>query len=109
MKINNSLNSVGLPSTTPASSRPAAEQSSSANGAGNVAAKVPSTTFSAEMQGIQNALANAPTVNTERVKEIKQAIAEGRFTIDPEKIADGLLENVQQMLDYQSRGKRNPS
>lgn len=37
-------------------------------------------------------------VNAERVAEIKQAIAEGRFKVNPERIADGLLENVRHML-----------
>lgn len=50
------------------------------------------------MQEVQSTVANTPVVNTDRVKEIKQAIAEGRFQIDPEKIADGLLDNVKMML-----------
>lgn len=37
-------------------------------------------------------------VDANRVAEIKQAIAEGRFQINPERIADGLLESVRQML-----------
>lgn len=37
-------------------------------------------------------------VNAERVAEIKQAIAAGRFQINPERIADGLLASVRDML-----------
>lgn len=37
-------------------------------------------------------------VNAARVAEIKQAIADGQFRINPERIADGLLESVRQML-----------
>jgi negative regulator of flagellin synthesis FlgM len=37
-------------------------------------------------------------VNVERVAEIKRAIAEGRFQVNPERIADGLLQSVRDML-----------
>jgi negative regulator of flagellin synthesis FlgM len=42
-----------------------------------------------------------PVVNAAHVAHIKQAIREGRFQIDPERIADGLLANVRQMLSRQ--------
>ncbi|RTL57840.1 MAG: flagellar biosynthesis anti-sigma factor FlgM [Rhodocyclaceae bacterium] len=61
-------------------------------------AEVQVSTSTPGIQELQHALANAPVVNTDRVKEIKQAIAEGRFRVDPEKIADGLIDNVKQML-----------
>jgi len=37
-------------------------------------------------------------VNAERITEIKQAISEGRFKINPERIADRVLEDVRRML-----------
>lgn len=43
------------------------------------------------------------TFNSERVAEIKQAIAEGRFKVNAEKIADGLLSSVREMLQKNSR------
>jgi negative regulator of flagellin synthesis FlgM len=46
----------------------------------------------------EGAMAATPAVNAQRVAEIKQAIAEGRFTINPERIAAGLLDSVSQML-----------
>lgn len=36
--------------------------------------------------------------NAEKVAEIRQAIAEGRFQINPERIAEGLIDNVRDML-----------
>ncbi|MDO9244440.1 MAG: flagellar biosynthesis anti-sigma factor FlgM, partial [Rhodocyclaceae bacterium] len=42
-------------------------------------------------------------VNAERVAEIKAAIAEGRFQINPERIADGLLTSVREMLGRPSQ------
>lgn len=59
--------------------------------------------LSARLQEIGASIASSPAVNAERVAEIKQAIAEGRFKVDPEKIADGLLENVRQMLGRDRR------
>lgn len=47
------------------------------------------------------ALADAPVVDAARVAEIKQAISEGRFQINPERVADGLIESVRQMLARQ--------
>lgn len=41
---------------------------------------------------------NAEVYNADRVAQIRQAIAEGRFQINPERIADGLLASVRDML-----------
>ena len=49
-------------------------------------------------QNVEGVLASTPVVNAERVAEIKRAIAEGRFQVNPERIADGLLKSVQDML-----------
>ena len=47
---------------------------------------------------IQEVGAGEAPVNAQRVAEIKQAISEGRFQINPERIADGLLASVRDML-----------
>jgi negative regulator of flagellin synthesis FlgM len=41
---------------------------------------------------------SSSSFNVERVAEIKKAISEGRFRVDAEKIADGLLVSVREML-----------
>ncbi len=40
----------------------------------------------------------APPVNSARIQEIKQAIAEGRFKINPEAIADRLIESARDLV-----------
>lgn len=44
-----------------------------------------------------------PTVNTARVQEIKEAIAQGRFKINPEAIADSLLETARNLVNSQRK------
>ncbi len=41
---------------------------------------------------LENTVATAPVVDTQRVEQIKQAIAEGSYSADPVKIADKLMQ-----------------
>ncbi|MCK7498299.1 MAG: flagellar biosynthesis anti-sigma factor FlgM [Comamonadaceae bacterium] len=50
------------------------------------------------MHEIEAAMANVAVVDVERVAEIKQAISEGRFKVDAERVADSLIQSVRQML-----------
>lgn len=45
----------------------------------------------------------APPVNSARIQEIKQAIAEGRFKINPEAIADRLIESARDLVNSSRR------
>lgn len=60
-------------------------------------AEVSLSPLSSKLQEIQ-ADVSSDVVDTQRVAEIKQAIAEGRFKVNPERIADGLLDSVREML-----------
>lgn len=42
-------------------------------------------------------------VNSARISEIKQAIAEGRFKINPEAIADRLIESARELVNSGNR------
>lgn len=46
---------------------------------------------------------NEAPVNSARIQEIKQAIAEGRFSINPEAIADRLLESARDLVNSSRR------
>lgn len=46
---------------------------------------------------------SAPPVNSSRVAEIKQAIAEGRFRINPEAIAERLINTSQELINAQRK------
>lgn len=47
--------------------------------------------------------AQEPTVNMARVKEIRAAIAEGRFEINASAIADRLISTARELVDTQRR------
>lgn len=42
-------------------------------------------------------------VNSARIQEIKQAISEGRFKINPEAIADRLIESARDLVNSNSK------
>lgn len=101
MKIDNSVKSVGgLPNSDPKGRSVQGQPASPAAPAG---AQVELSSLSSSLQQAEAALANVPVVDASRVAEIKQAISEGRFQVDAEKVADGLIQSVRQMLAGQSR------
>lgn len=53
---------------------------------------------STQVKALAQSVAEAPSVDTARVEAIKQALAEGRYTIRPGAIADGLLQSVRDLL-----------
>jgi negative regulator of flagellin synthesis FlgM len=54
--------------------------------------------LSREAQSIDKNLANDEVFDTARVAEIKRAISEGRFVVNPDKVADRLLETVRELI-----------
>lgn len=44
-----------------------------------------------------------PPVNATKIQEIKDAIAQGRFKINPESIADGLIETARDLVNSQRK------
>ncbi len=95
MKIDSGIKSVATSvtanRTAPASNTPRQPEPGSA-------ARVDISSLSARMQVIGAEMTADTPVDTARIAEIKQAIAEGRFSINPERIADGLLQSVREML-----------
>lgn len=44
-------------------------------------------------------VSSAPDINISRINELKQAIAEGRFTIDADKISQALVYSALELMD----------
>lgn len=82
-----------------AETRPRVETKPSQQGSGSD--KVELSTLSSSLQKAEAAISETPVVDRSRVEEIKLAISEGRFKIDADKIASGLIDSVRQMLNAQ--------
>jgi negative regulator of flagellin synthesis FlgM len=54
--------------------------------------------LSPQLQTIEKNFASGEVFDIARVNDIKQAISEGRFSVNPEKIADGLLASVRDLI-----------
>lgn len=68
-------------------------------------ASVSTSALSSEMRALQSALAQTGSadVDVTKVLAIKDAIAKGQLTIDPSKIADGLIATARDLLSTQSK------
>ena len=61
------------------------------------------SSLSSQMKDIEASLASTEVVNSERVAEVKRAIAEGRFEVNAEKVADRLIEATREQLQAQKQ------
>ena len=51
-----------------------------------------------QLHSMENSMASTPVVNAAKVAEIKQAISEGRFKVNPEAVAGRLLDTVRDLI-----------
>ena len=93
-KITGSVQSPAGPRV--AGTRPAATNAT----AGASSAGQTTTVVAAALHSVSG---SEPAFNLEKVEEIRQAIGEGRFKINAERIADGLINSVREMLDQNRR------
>lgn len=103
MKIENNGNPLGPVSTkTTAPRANARSEGSAALPGSNEAARTSSTVninpLASQLQSLEGRLAQEPAIDAQRVAEIRQAIKDGRFTINPEAIADKLVASVKELL-----------
>lgn len=98
MKIDSPGKAIAPTTSTEVRPRPAASPGVAAGGAeGNVRL----SSLSSSLQKAESALAETPVIDQKRVDEIRQAISEGRFKVDADRIADGLIASVRDLLQSQ--------
>lgn len=97
MKIDDSLKKTGGVSvgTTQARAGKGAEKAGSVS---PPAAESDSVHLSSQLQSLTQTTGSNGVFDSNKVEEIKAAIAEGRFQVDPEKVANGLLDTVNDLL-----------
>jgi negative regulator of flagellin synthesis FlgM len=91
MKIETSTKPAGAPLVKETRAHSAGKASSASN------EDVQLSSLSAQL----TAADDGPSFDTVRVSEIKQAIADGRFTINPGAIADRLIASARELVDSQ--------
>jgi len=96
MKIDSSIKSGSAGTVSGGGSRPAkGAPSAPGSGAGD---RVQLSPLSSQLQAIESSMANTPVVDSARVAEIRQAIADGRFKVNPDAVADQLLQTARELL-----------
>lgn len=68
------------------------------NVGGAAASTVQTSALSSQMQVLQGQITETSAFDAKKVEAIKLAIANGEFKVNPEKVADGLLATVRELL-----------
>lgn len=85
-------------------SKPDAQASQNSGSASSISSppksdSVSITSNAQQLQSIQSKLSSIPEVNQQKVAEIKLAIAEGRYKVDPEKLASNIAMFENELKD----------
>jgi negative regulator of flagellin synthesis FlgM len=101
MKIDNSIKTVGKIAGESVTGKGARAESAIAKpGPG---ASVATSGLSSELRALGAQMSGGEVVDAARVSKIKQAMSEGRFKVNPDVVADRLLETVREMLSTYKR------
>lgn len=93
-----------LPASQIGEIAPRSPNAKPANGNASTESSVHLGTASAQLRSLENSMASSSVVDAEKVKAIKQAISEGRFQINSGKVADGLINSVQELISANKGG-----
>ena len=99
----NKTNAATSDATTSANTGAGAAATTAASTSGSSSVTSLST-ISTQLQAAQASTASDAVYSTSKVNEIKLAISEGRFQVNSEKVANGLLDSVHDLLGSRQRG-----
>ncbi|MGJ7914650.1 flagellar biosynthesis anti-sigma factor FlgM [Massilia sp. LXY-6] len=104
MKINDTLkNNAGVQAnTTPPANAKTADNAAAAAASATTPAATDTVRLSKQGQAMAAGGTNQ-VFDTKKVERIKAAIADGQFHVNSEKVADGLLETVRDLLHSRKR------
>jgi negative regulator of flagellin synthesis FlgM len=92
MKINGSSQ---IPRPEAGAARPSAARPTQPAGSSNVSI----SDLAGRLQSLEAGLADHGPVEARRVEEIKAAIREGQFRVNPEVVADRLIQSMRELLE----------
>jgi negative regulator of flagellin synthesis FlgM len=98
MKIDNSIKSSSTFTATGGAARPGKGAASLPSPGASSGARVQLSALSSQLQAIESHMADTPVVDGARVAEIRQAIAEGRFKVNADVVAENLLQTARELL-----------
>ena len=98
MKIDNSIQSVPNVSANDDKKRTEASSTAGAEPKNVNENSVHISQQATTLQSIDSSAASGSVVDMSRVQEIRQAISEGTFKVNPDVVADRLLETVQELI-----------
>ena len=102
MKIDNSTNSINGGSIREEPGHPVKKPAHD-SGAQPQSTLVQLSPLSAQLQSIQRGFADTPVIDAARVAELKEAISSGHFKVDADKVADRLMQTVQELIAAHNR------
>jgi len=97
MKIDNAGNVTGFYPAQSKISKPDSDSDSDSTAAAP-SESVAINPLASQISAASQSMGSEPTFDTSKVESIKSAIASGQFQINPDNIADGLIQSTKQLL-----------